>query len=126
MHAEVCVAPCSDDFIMSMTIKQWVPTSCVLRCAASGRGVRQSPFHQQLLEHGCVFVESHGFERPGWFVAEAGNDNGGSALGHPDGCMVQQQHPGADAAGRVLGAAGYGAGLGIGLAPPSWGWPAWG
>uniref|UniRef100_A0A7N6AG56 Sarcosine dehydrogenase, mitochondrial n=1 Tax=Anabas testudineus TaxID=64144 RepID=A0A7N6AG56_ANATE len=33
----------------------------------ASRNMRKDPFHQALLEQGCVFQERHGWERPGWF-----------------------------------------------------------
>uniref|UniRef100_A0A8C1ZLP1 Sarcosine dehydrogenase n=1 Tax=Cyprinus carpio TaxID=7962 RepID=A0A8C1ZLP1_CYPCA len=33
----------------------------------ASRNMRKDPFHQVLQEHGCVFQERHGWERPGWF-----------------------------------------------------------
>ncbi|XP_029024768.1 sarcosine dehydrogenase, mitochondrial [Betta splendens] len=33
----------------------------------ASRNMRRDPFHQVLLEQGCVFQERHGWERPGWF-----------------------------------------------------------
>ena len=36
----------------------------------AGRDMVKSPFHDELLKSGCVFIESHGFERPGFFVDE--------------------------------------------------------
>jgi sarcosine dehydrogenase len=38
----------------------------------AGRDVRTSPFHEELVQAGCVHVESHGFERPGWFEGARG------------------------------------------------------
>ncbi|XP_035039805.2 sarcosine dehydrogenase, mitochondrial [Hippoglossus stenolepis] len=33
----------------------------------ASRNMRKDPFHQVLMEQGCVFQERHGWERPGWF-----------------------------------------------------------
>lgn len=33
----------------------------------AGRNFRQGPFHQELVDAGCVFEERQGWERPGWF-----------------------------------------------------------
>ena len=33
----------------------------------ASRNMRKSPIHEELLKHGCVFQERHGFERPAWF-----------------------------------------------------------
>jgi hypothetical protein len=33
-----------------------------------GRNIRQSPIHAELEAAGCVFIESHGYERPGYFL----------------------------------------------------------
>ncbi|XP_040819296.1 sarcosine dehydrogenase, mitochondrial [Ochotona curzoniae] len=33
----------------------------------AGRNMRTGPLHEELLAHGCVFQERHGWERPGWF-----------------------------------------------------------
>ncbi|KAJ7986891.1 hypothetical protein DPEC_G00333100 [Dallia pectoralis] len=33
----------------------------------ASRNMRTDPFHKVLTEHGCVFQERHGWERPGWF-----------------------------------------------------------
>ena len=33
-----------------------------------GRNIRQSPVHAELEAAGCVFIESHGYERPGFFL----------------------------------------------------------
>ncbi|XP_068229042.1 sarcosine dehydrogenase, mitochondrial-like [Palaemon carinicauda] len=33
----------------------------------AGRGQRLSPLHEVLEKQGCVFQESHGWEKPGWF-----------------------------------------------------------
>ncbi|MDE2790646.1 MAG: FAD-dependent oxidoreductase [Paracoccaceae bacterium] len=40
------------------------------RQKATARGVRRSPFHHQLLDHGAVMGEAAGFERPNWFARE--------------------------------------------------------
>jgi sarcosine dehydrogenase len=37
-----------------------------------GRNIRCSSFHDDLVGAGCVMVESHGFERPGWFEIQHG------------------------------------------------------
>lgn len=34
----------------------------------ASRNMRRDPFHQVLLDRGCVYQERHGWERPGWFV----------------------------------------------------------
>ncbi|RDD45364.1 Sarcosine dehydrogenase, mitochondrial [Trichoplax sp. H2] len=33
----------------------------------AGRNMRKDPFHQVLLDAGCVYQEKHGWERPSWF-----------------------------------------------------------
>ncbi|KAJ9576455.1 hypothetical protein L9F63_006668, partial [Diploptera punctata] len=33
----------------------------------AGRNFHQGPFHQELIDAGCVFEERQGWERPGWF-----------------------------------------------------------
>ncbi|MCP5035993.1 MAG: FAD-dependent oxidoreductase [Rhodobacteraceae bacterium] len=38
------------------------------RQKATARGVRRSPFHAQMLEHGAVMSEAGGWERPGWYA----------------------------------------------------------
>ncbi len=38
------------------------------RQKASARGIRRSPFHRQLLEHGAVMGELAGWERANWFA----------------------------------------------------------
>ena len=38
----------------------------------SGRNIRTSALHNQLVQRGCVHQARHGFERPGWFVPETG------------------------------------------------------
>ena len=38
------------------------------RQKATARGVRRSPLHHHLLEHGAVMGESAGWERPNWFA----------------------------------------------------------
>ncbi len=43
------------------------------RQMATARGVRRTPFHQQLAEHGAVFGEVAGWERANWF-ASSGQD----------------------------------------------------
>ncbi|WP_397542767.1 FAD-dependent oxidoreductase [Roseovarius salis] len=39
------------------------------RQVETARGVRRSPFHAQLLEHGAVMGEARGWERANWFAA---------------------------------------------------------
>ncbi|XP_061913144.1 sarcosine dehydrogenase, mitochondrial [Entelurus aequoreus] len=36
----------------------------------ASRNMRKDPFHQVLMEQGCVFQERHGWERPGWFTRD--------------------------------------------------------
>ncbi|XP_062516282.1 sarcosine dehydrogenase, mitochondrial-like [Corticium candelabrum] len=36
----------------------------------AGRNMRKSPFHELLLNAGCVYQEKHGWERPGWFATD--------------------------------------------------------
>ncbi|XP_068608878.1 sarcosine dehydrogenase, mitochondrial-like [Brachionichthys hirsutus] len=36
----------------------------------ASRNMRKDPFHQVLLEQGCVFQQRNGWERPGWFSQE--------------------------------------------------------
>lgn len=43
-----------------------------------GRNVRQSPLHAELEAAGCVFIESHGYERAGFFL-QGDDDRGGTA-----------------------------------------------
>ena len=38
------------------------------RQKATARGVRRSPYHHEMLEHGAVMSEVAGWERPGWFA----------------------------------------------------------
>ncbi|KDR18080.1 Sarcosine dehydrogenase, mitochondrial, partial [Zootermopsis nevadensis] len=33
----------------------------------AGRNFHQGPFHQEMVDAGCVFEERQGYERPGWF-----------------------------------------------------------
>ncbi|MEN0087906.1 MAG: FAD-dependent oxidoreductase [Pseudomonadota bacterium] len=40
------------------------------RQMATARGVRRSPFHEQLKAHGAVFGETAGWERANWFAGE--------------------------------------------------------
>ena len=40
------------------------------RQKATARGIRRSPFHHHLLEHGAVMGEIAGWERPNWFAGE--------------------------------------------------------
>ena len=40
------------------------------RQKATARGVRRSPFHHHLIEHGAVMGEIAGWERPNWFANE--------------------------------------------------------
>ena len=44
-----------------------------------GRNVRQSPLHGELEAAGCVFIESHGYERPGFFLQKGHNESGHTA-----------------------------------------------
>ncbi|XP_032227351.2 sarcosine dehydrogenase, mitochondrial [Nematostella vectensis] len=37
----------------------------------AGRNMRCDPFHQVLLDNGCVYQERHGWERPGWFKPDS-------------------------------------------------------
>eukprot|EP00794_Sanderia_malayensis_P015715 gene15715-17300_t len=34
----------------------------------ASRNMRKDPFHEILLQNGCVYQERHGWERPGWFT----------------------------------------------------------
>ncbi|XP_023214183.1 sarcosine dehydrogenase, mitochondrial-like [Centruroides sculpturatus] len=33
--------------------------------------MRKDPFHEELLNNGCIFQERLGWERPGWFTRES-------------------------------------------------------
>merc|ERR1719235_2461187 len=44
--------------------------------ALAGRRMRKSALHDELLQHGCVYQQRHGFERPGWFEPAMGSSVG--------------------------------------------------
>ncbi|XP_023228229.1 sarcosine dehydrogenase, mitochondrial-like [Centruroides sculpturatus] len=47
----------------------------------ASRNMRKDPFHEELLNNGCIFQERLGWERPGWFTRESVAPIGNECLG---------------------------------------------
>jgi len=65
----------NNDWVQTRTHESYAKTYAIVYPhdeALAGRNLRTSPLHNQLLKRGCIHQMRHGFERPGWFVPETG------------------------------------------------------